>query len=152
MELWYGNISVLQFWERVVYIRNCITVISSNSGNWSNISIFFYFGGFGELEAGLITEDILIRCAPYKHNIYSRTSIARTSLGPWTFVRGMGSSKHWELIMVPDQRANSDNIEIMLSVFIRIASMRWIQWVHITYNFMIKYKKFSRYLFFWSCR
>ena len=27
-------------------------------------------------------------------DIYSRTSMARTSLGPWEFVRGMGSSSH----------------------------------------------------------
>ena len=27
--------------------------------------------------------------------IYSQTSMARTSLGPWNFVRDMGSSSHW---------------------------------------------------------
>ena len=29
-----------------------------------------------------------------KKNIYSQTSMARTSLGPWKFVRDMGSSSH----------------------------------------------------------
>ena len=66
--------------------------------------------------------------------IYSRTSTARTSLGPWKCVRDMGSSSHWGLIMVPSQKANGDNLGIfffnflqkncMLSVLIRIASMR----------------------------
>ena len=32
---------------------------------------------------------------------YSRTSMARTSLGPWKFVRDMGSSSHLGLIMAP---------------------------------------------------
>ena len=59
--------------------------------------------------------------------------MARTSLGPWKFVRDMGSYSHWELIMVPGQEANSDNLgksfqflhnNCMLSVLIRIASMR----------------------------
>ena len=29
-----------------------------------------------------------------KFSIYSRTSMARKSLGPWKFVRDMGSSSH----------------------------------------------------------
>ena len=41
---------------------------------------------------------------------YSRTSMARTSLGPWKFVRNMGSSSDWGLIMTPVQEANSDNL------------------------------------------
>ena len=41
---------------------------------------------------------------------YSRTSMARTPLGPWKFVRDMGSSSHWGLIMAPGQEANSDNL------------------------------------------
>ena len=41
---------------------------------------------------------------------YSRTSMARTSLRPWKFVRDMGSSSHWGLIMAPAQKANSDNL------------------------------------------
>ena len=41
---------------------------------------------------------------------YSRTSMARTSLGPWKFVRDMGSSSHWGLILAPVQEANSDNL------------------------------------------
>ena len=44
------------------------------------------------------------------HDNYSRTSMARTSLGPWKFVRDMGSSSHWGLIMAPVQEANSDNL------------------------------------------
>ena len=40
-------------------------------------------------------------------NYYSRTSVARTSLG--SIVRDMGSSSHWGLIMVQGQEANSDD-------------------------------------------
>ena len=40
-----------------------------------------------------------------KMTLYSRTSIARTSLGPWKFVRDMGSSSHWELIIAQGQKA-----------------------------------------------
>ena len=43
-------------------------------------------------------------------SLYSRTSMARTSLGPWKFVWDMGSSSHWGLIMAPVQEANSDNL------------------------------------------
>ena len=42
--------------------------------------------------------------------IYSRTSMARTSLGPWKFVRDMSSSSHWRLIMAPVREANNDNL------------------------------------------
>ena len=41
---------------------------------------------------------------------YSRTSMARTALGPCKFVRDMGSSSHRGLIMAPVQEANSDNL------------------------------------------
>ena len=42
------------------------------------------------------------------------------------FIRDMGSSSHWGLIMAPVQEANSDNLhsDCMLSVLIRIASVR----------------------------
>ena len=49
--------------------------------------------------------------------IYSRTSTARTSLGPWKCVRDMGSSSHWGLIMVPSQKVNVDNLGIFFFVF-----------------------------------
>ena len=42
--------------------------------------------------------------------IYSRTSMARTSLGPWKFVRDVSSSSHWGLIMALVQETNSDNL------------------------------------------
>ena len=45
-----------------------------------------------------------------KKIIYSRTSMARTSLGPWQFARNMDSSSHWGLIMAQVQEANSDNL------------------------------------------
>ena len=35
--------------------------------------------------------------------------MARTSLGPWKFVREMGSSSQLDLIMAPGQEANGDN-------------------------------------------
>ena len=41
---------------------------------------------------------------------YSQTSIARTSLGPWKFVREMDSSSQCDLIMAPGQEANGDNL------------------------------------------
>ena len=43
---------------------------------------------------------------------YSRTSIARTSLGPGKFVRDMGNSSHWGLIMAQGQEANGDKLGI----------------------------------------
>ena len=45
-----------------------------------------------------------------KQILYSRISMARTSLGPWKFIRNMGSLSHWGLIMAPVQEANSDNL------------------------------------------
>ena len=42
--------------------------------------------------------------------MYSRTSMAWTSLGPWKFFRDMSSLSHWRLIMAPVQEANSDNL------------------------------------------
>ena len=45
----------------------------------------------------------------YRIAIYSRTSMTRTSLEPKKFVRDMGSSSHWGLI-VEDQEAKSDNL------------------------------------------
>ena len=36
---------------------------------------------------------------------YRRTSMARTALGPWKFVRDMGCSSHWGLIRAQDQKA-----------------------------------------------
>ena len=40
---------------------------------------------------------------------YSGTSMAQTSLGPWKFVRDMGTSSHWGLIITPGQEANGKN-------------------------------------------
>ena len=39
-----------------------------------------------------------------------QTSMARMSLGPWKFVRDMGSLHHLGLIMAPGQVANGDNL------------------------------------------
>ena len=41
---------------------------------------------------------------------YSRTLMARTSLGPWKFVRDIGSSSHLGLIMAQGQEANGDKL------------------------------------------
>ena len=38
-----------------------------------------------------------------KSTIYSRTSVARTPLGPWKLVRERGSSSEWGLIKAPGQ-------------------------------------------------
>ena len=37
--------------------------------------------------------------------LYSRTSMARTPLGPWKLVRDRGSSSQWGLIIAPGQEA-----------------------------------------------
>ena len=59
--------------------------------------------------------------------------MARTSLGPWIFIRDMGSSSHLGLIMMPGQEENGDKLGFffylldnngMLGVLIRIASKR----------------------------
>ena len=47
----------------------------------------------------------MIRCC-----LISKTSVVRTSLGPWKFIREMGSSNHRGLIMAPCQEANGDNL------------------------------------------
>ena len=58
-------------------------------------------------------------CQPYSSfSTYSRTSMARASLGPWKFIRDMGSSSHVIMapvimavvIMAPVLEANSDNL------------------------------------------
>ena len=41
---------------------------------------------------------------------YSQNPMTGTSLGPWKFVRDMGSSSQWGLIMTPGQEANGDNL------------------------------------------
>ena len=43
---------------------------------------------------------------------YSLISMTRTSLGPQKFVRAMGSSSHWWLIVAPGQEANGDNFRM----------------------------------------
>ena len=64
---------------------------------------------------------------------YSRTSMARTPLGPWKSVLAMGSSSQWRLIMAPGREANIANSgkstdllhnNCMLSVLIKIALKR----------------------------
>ena len=42
--------------------------------------------------------------------LYSQNLMARTSLGPWKFVRGKDSLSHWGLIMGPGQEANGDHL------------------------------------------
>ena len=95
---------------------------------------------------------------PFSIYIYRRTSMARSSLGPWKFVWDMGSSSHWGLIMALGKEANSDNLGkyfphntyCMLSVLITIASMRRFQWVHTTCDLMKNKKKIAKYLFSWA--
>ena len=36
--------------------------------------------------------------------------MARTSSGPWKFIRDTGSSRHGGLIIIPSQEANGDNL------------------------------------------
>ena len=76
-------------------------------------------------------------------------------------VRDIGSSSHWGLTMVPGQEANSDNLGIlfyfrhnncMLSVLIRIASMRYVAILMSTHNiqFHDKIRKFPKIFVFLS--
>ena len=51
-----------------------------------------------------------INSVRFNNNIYSQTSMAGTSLGPWEFVRNMGSTSYWGLIMAPGQEAKGDNL------------------------------------------
>ena len=52
---------------------------------------------------------------------YSRTSMARTSLGPSKIVWDMGSASHWGLFMVPGQETDGDN----LGKFFRSSKQKW---------------------------
>ena len=65
--------------------------------------------------------------------IYSRTSMARTHLGPWKIVRDMGSSIQKELSMVPVRKHMAIFRKVfsifytdngILSALIRIASTK----------------------------
>ena len=56
---------------------------------------------------------------------YSRTSMARTSLGPWKFVRDIGSSGHWGWIMTQGQEANGNKLGVF---FIFYTIIVW--WVY----------------------
>ena len=49
---------------------------------------------------------------------YSRTSMVRTSLGPWKFVQDMDSSSHRGLILAPDQETNGDNSGLSFPTYI----------------------------------
>ena len=44
------------------------------------------------------------------HFNYSKTTLARTSLGSFEFIQDMGGSSHMGFIMAPGQQANSDNL------------------------------------------
>ena len=48
--------------------------------------------------------------------VYSKTSMARTYLVTWKFIRDIGSSSYWWLIIEPGKEANGDNLgKIFLS-------------------------------------
>ena len=85
----------------------------SNRKSQKKLSQYEYVQLFSEvhdksadkLNAGDIKKAVLV-----KRQYNSRTSMARTSLGPWKFVRDMGSSSHRGLIMAQVQEAKSDNL------------------------------------------
>ena len=67
-----------------------------------------------KLEAGMVREisvytyfdEKLIASTDFsKVSLYSRTSMARTPLGPWKLVRDRGSSSEWKLIIALGQEA-----------------------------------------------
>ena len=62
----------------------------------------------------LFASPVIINCGSeinkWTISIYSRTSMVQTSLGPWKFVRDMGTLSQWGLIMTPGQGAQSDNL------------------------------------------
>ena len=65
----------------------------------SQICAFTLISSAVTIDSVFIAKDVLFSffsmstCMAYGP-IYSRTSVARTSLGPWKFVRDMGSSGH----------------------------------------------------------
>ena len=66
----------------------------------------------------------------WTHADYSRTSMARTPLGPWKFVRDSGSSSLGRLLIVPHQEPQWRFLwdicfKCMLCVLIRIAKRRF---------------------------
>ena len=104
-----------------------------NIFGWKKHFIYSYSSPINTYMVCLISESELfaILSALYRtSSSYCKTLMARTALGPWKFIRDMGSSSHWGLIMAPGQEANVDNSgkysinNGMLSVLIRIASMR----------------------------
>ena len=53
---------------------------------------------------------LTLRLVSFWNTEHSRTSMARTSLGPWKFDQDMGSSSYRGLIMAPGLAANSGNL------------------------------------------
>ena len=61
-----------------------------------------------ELRMSLLDYRSYMCISDYDFVIYSQTSMARTSLRQWKFVRGVGCSRHWGFIIAPSQEANGD--------------------------------------------
>ena len=60
---------------------------------------------FDLMRSILILAMVAVVTTKYMYKQYSRTSMARTPLGPWKFVRDMGSSSQWGLIKATGEEA-----------------------------------------------
>ena len=104
---WEDNWTILvsklakSFWRQIRMERNNCKV-TSGAPTTDKIK------GLRWNEHHIITSESVLRIS----RVYSRTSLARTALGPWKFVRGMGSSSNWGFIIAPGQGANKDNLYI----------------------------------------
>ena len=104
-----------------MYVCACVCTCLCASGYNSVILLILWAATSENVPSGIWTQWRFTVVA----YMYSRTSMARTSLGLWKFVRDMGSSSHWGLIMAQGRETNGllyNNC--MLSVLIRIASLR----------------------------
>ena len=88
--------------------------------------------------------------------IYSKTSMARTSLGPWKVIREMGSQSHWGLIMSGSKWWQFKEVFVIFYTIIvccvySLESPRWGDSNEYTqaYNFIINRENFPNF-FSWA--
>ena len=86
----------MRYFVYSVFLRGINTPVKLKYGSYCMVDIvskltravvYANSGNFNFLE--VLCQSIYVQYAKY-----SRTSMARTSLGPWKFVRDMGSSSH----------------------------------------------------------
>ena len=82
------------------------------------------FGASGELNFMVVA--LLIFLRPFVY-MFSKTSVARTSLGPWNSISDLGSSSHSGLMMAPGQKASCNNPGYYFCIFYTIM----VCWVYL---------------------